>query len=175
MVASLDGYVASKDNSHEWLEVQDAYANGKHLSQKEIDGFLQSIDCYVMGSKTYELALLLGWPYGDKPVFVISKRQLSTEKSSVQFYSSELSALAQELKVRYQNIWLVGGPSIVKEFLDQQLADKIVMSIKPILLGEGLPFFMNIQKKHRLHLDNVIAYQNGMVELTYTFQDDLAD
>ena len=172
MVASLDGYVASQDNSYDWLEIQDSYANGKHLEEDDINDFLESIDCYVMGSKTYELALKLGWPYGEKPVFVATQRKRNADRSTVQFRADKLPSLAKELKSSYNNIWLVGGPSLVKEFLNQHLADKIIVTIKPILLGTGLPFFKDIQKEHRLHLEDVVAYQNGMVELSYTFQSD---
>ena len=172
MVASLDGYVASNDNSYDWLEIQDSYANGKHLSEEDIHHFLEAIDCYVMGSKTYELALKLGWPYGEKPVVVATQRQLQSDRSTVKFSNTGLQVLAQELNNNYKNIWLVGGPILVKEFLNQQLADKIIVTIKPIILGDGLPFFKDIQKEHRLHLEDVVAYQTGMVELSYTFQSD---
>lgn len=61
MVASLDGFIAKKDNSVSWMQSTDHYEKGKTLTDKEIATFLDSIDCYVMGSRTYEHALESSW------------------------------------------------------------------------------------------------------------------
>jgi len=83
MVASLDGFIAKKDNSVSWMQSTDHYEKGKTLTDKEIANFLDSIDCYVMGSRTYEHALELGWPYGDIPVIVLTKRASSANRKNV--------------------------------------------------------------------------------------------
>jgi dihydrofolate reductase len=71
MVSSLDGFIAKKDDSVSWLESSGrVYEPGASISEEEIAVFLKSVDCYVMGSRTYEHALELGWPYGDTPVVV---------------------------------------------------------------------------------------------------------
>lgn len=168
MVASLDGFIAKKNGDISWMQSQDYFEKGATLTEEQIESFLNSIDCYVMGSKTYEHALELGWPYGEKPVIVLTHRNLSSEKESVEFYSGELKKLIyDQLKPKYKNIWMVGGAETTKDFLQLQLADKIVISIMPVLLGDGVLFFDYIGKEQKLHLKDVTAYKDGMVEMSY--------
>ena len=80
MAASLDGFIARKDGSVDWLETSDEFAAGDTLDPGFVEAFLKTIDCYVMGSRTYETTLGfehkgLGWPYGDKPTFVLTGPQ----------------------------------------------------------------------------------------------------
>src|SRR5215471_15057398 len=81
MAASLDGFIARKDGSVDWLETSDHFEGGETLASEYVEEFLRTIDCYVMGSRTYETALAfeakgLGWAYGDKPLFVLTSRTL---------------------------------------------------------------------------------------------------
>src|SRR5689334_19148886 len=90
MVASLDGFIARKDGRVDWLEVSDEFADGETMDPEFIDTFLKTIDCYVMGSRTYETALSFeakgfGWAYGDKPVFVLTHRELPRNRDTVEF------------------------------------------------------------------------------------------
>lgn len=168
MVASLDGFVAKKDGDISWMQSLDHYEKGMVLTEAYIADFLKSIDCYVMGARTYEHALELGWPYGDTPVVVLTNRDLKSERESVSFYSGDLHQLLEgHLQAHYRSVWMVGGPMLTKAFLQAGLADEIVMSIMPVILGDGLLFFDYIGRQQRLHLKNVNTYQDGMVELSY--------
>ena len=82
MAASLDGFIARRDGRVDWMETSDEFAEGATMDPEFVAAFLKTIDCYVMGSRTYETALDFeakgfGWAYGDKPVFVLTRRQLS--------------------------------------------------------------------------------------------------
>ncbi|MCB0521725.1 MAG: dihydrofolate reductase [Lewinellaceae bacterium] len=168
MVSSLDGFIGRQDGDISWMQPYDKYEKGDELTEEEIAAFLKHIDCYVMGSKTYEHALELGWPYGDVPVTVLTKRKLKSERETVTFYSGDLSKFVEEqLRPNFQNIWMVGGSKLTKEFIRLKLADEIVISIMPIILGDGILFFDHIGKEQTLHLKNTRAYNDGMVELTY--------
>lgn len=168
MVSSLDGFIAKKDGSVSWMETTDRYEKGTTLTEEYIAEFLAAIDCYVMGARTYEHALELGWPYGEVPVYVLTQRDLQKERESVQFWREDLDELVNDqLRSRYRNIWMVGGAMLTREFIRRQLADEIVLTIVPIILGDGTPFFDNIGQEQTLHLKNVTAYKNGMVELSY--------
>ncbi|MEM8909435.1 MAG: dihydrofolate reductase family protein [Bacteroidota bacterium] len=168
MVASLDGFIAKKDNSISWLESSDYYEKGVVLSDEEVAAFLETIDCYVIGAKTYEHALNLGWPYGDVPVIVVTKRALKSERKTVRFYSGELTTLVHDdLKPKYTKIWLAGGAILTKAFLRLKLADELIISMMPVILGDGTLFFDYIGQEQKLHLKDVKAYKNGMVELWY--------
>lgn len=168
MVSSLDGFIAKKDRSIEWLTSTDHYEKGITLSDDEIEQFLQGIDCYVMGSGTYEQALELGWPYGDVPVIVLTSKTRVSERESVEFHTGDLSKLINDrLKPHYRNVWMVGGAKLAKDFIRLQLVDDIIVSIMPIILGDGLLFFDYIAQEQPLHLKEVKAYKDGMVELWY--------
>jgi len=170
VVSSLDGFIAKKDNSVSWLESPgNAYETGASISDEEIAAFVKAIDCYVLGSRTYEHALELGWPYGDTPVVVVTNRKLPSATKSVEFYSGDLKALVEEkLAPRYRNIWLVGGAMLCQRFLELGLVDEIKLTIAPVLLGEGLRLFDGPVTEQRWNLKNVVAYKNGFVELSYT-------
>jgi dihydrofolate reductase len=170
MVSSLDGYIAKKDNSVSWFETSDNYEKG--VSGQDAVEFLKTIDCYVMGSKTYEHALELsksyGWAYGDTPTIVVTQRNLPVERKNIEFYPHNLNKLVNErLKPNYKNVWVVGGAMLAKDFIRSKLADDIRLSVLPIILGDGTPFFDHIGQELPLHLKEVTAYKNGMVELWY--------
>jgi dihydrofolate reductase len=170
MVSSLDGFIAKKDNTVSWLDSPGpAYEAGISISEEEAATFIKAIDCYVLGSRTYEHALELGWPYGDTPAVVVTRRDLSPAKKSVEFYSGDLKTLVNEqLAPRYRNIWLVGGAMLSQRFLELGLVDEIMLTIAPVLLGEGLRLFGDSLKEKRWNLKNVVAYKNGFVELSYS-------
>lgn len=168
MVSSLDGFIAKKDGSVSWLRSTDSYEKGVTLTEEDVAEFIKTIDCYVMGSRTYELALELGWPYGEVPVTVLTHRDLPAERENVEFYSGDLNELVNDrLKPAYRNIWLVGGAMLAKDFIRLKLADDIIISITPIILGHGTLFFDYIGQERLLHLKDVTAYKDGMVELWY--------
>jgi dihydrofolate reductase len=169
MVSSLDGFIANNDNTVSWMDTPGSiYEPGVTISQEEIATFLKSIDCYVLGSRTYEHALELGWPYGDTPVVVVTTRKWPQPKKSVEFYSGDLNTLIDEkLAPRYRNIWLVGGAMLSQRFLELGLVDEIKLTIALVLLGAGLRLFGNSQQEKRWNLKNVVAYKNGLVELSY--------
>src|SRR5678810_156401 len=128
MVSSLDGIIAKKDNSVSWFETSDFYEKG--VSEQNTEEFLKSIDCYVMGARTYEHALELskshGWAYGDKQTIALTNRNLVTDRQNIEFYSCGLSTLVNErLKPNYKNVWVVGGSALAKDFIRLKLADEI--------------------------------------------------
>jgi dihydrofolate reductase len=170
MVSSLDGFIASKDNSVGWFETADHYEKG--VGEPDIAAFLKSLDCYVMGAHTYEHALKLseqyGWVYGDVPTIVLTGRDLPADRKNIKLYKGSLHQLVEEeLMPNYKNVWVVGGALLGREFIRLKLADDIRLSVMPILLGGGTPFFNQLEKEQALHLKDVTAYKSGMVELWY--------
>jgi len=170
MVSSVDGMIARKDNSVGWFGTTDVYEKG--AAEPDVEGFLKTIDCYVMGSRTYEhaweLSKAYGWPYGNIPTIVVTGRPLPVERATVELYHGGLGQLVEErLKPNYGNVWVVGGPTLVKSFVSQGLAHEVRMTVLPVILGDGVPFFDHIGQEYPLHLKDVTAYKNGMVELWY--------
>ena len=170
MVSSLDGMIAKKDNSVSWFETTDFYENG--AAEENAEEFMKSIDCFVMGSRTYEHALELsknlGWAYGDVPTIVVTHRSLQVERKNIEIYSGDLRKLvAQRLKPNFKNVWVAGGAMLTRDFIRLKLADEIRLSVLPIILGDGIPFFDHTGQEQALHLKKVTAYKTGMVELCY--------
>ena len=173
MAASLDGFIARRDGRVDWLETSDNFEGGETLSPEFIEAFLKTIDCYVMGSRTYETAMAfeakgLGWAYGDKPTFVLTSRQLPKTRDTVEFYSGDLESLVNgRLKPNFRSIWFVGGSALSSECLRLGLADEVRYSIAPVLIGDGLSFFEGLEKDVPLHLVEAKAYKSGMLALRY--------
>jgi dihydrofolate reductase len=173
MVASLDGFIARSDGGVDWLETADTFEPGETMSAEYVEEFLKTIDCYVMGSRTYETALDFdtrgfGWAYGDKPTFVLTSRTLPRTRDTVEFYSGDLARLVNDrLRSRFAGIWFVGGGAVSGDCLRLGLADEVRYSIVPILIGDGVSFFEGLDKNVALHLVEVKAYTNGMVALRY--------
>lgn len=173
MVASLDGFIARKDGRTDWLETSDEFEGGETLTAEAITEFLRSIDCYVMGSRTYETALGfeaqgLGWAYGDKPTFVLTSRELPRTRETVTFCSGDLAGLVDgRLRPAFRSIWVVGGGMVSSECLRLGLADEVRYSIVPVLIGEGVPFFGKLDRDLGLHLMENKAYESGLVGLRY--------
>jgi dihydrofolate reductase len=173
MVASLDGFIARRDGRVDWLETSDEFADGDTMDQEFVESFLKTIDCYVMGSRTYEIALSfeakgLGWSYGDKPTFVLTNRNLPRTRDTIEFYSGDLAQFVNErLRPKFRTIWFVGGGVVCGECLRLGLADEVRYSILPILIGDGISFFERLDRDIALHLAEVKAYKSGMVELFY--------
>jgi dihydrofolate reductase len=169
MVSSLDGFIAKKDNDVSWLEdAGSVYEAGVTITNEEAAAFVKTIDCYVLGSRTYEHALELGWPYGDTPTVVVTSRKLPSTRQTVEFYSGDLKTLiGEKLGPKYRNIWLVGGAILAQRFLELALVDEIQLTIAPVLLGDGVRLFGSLPADKMLELKNAVAYKNGFVALTY--------
>jgi dihydrofolate reductase len=173
MAASLDGFIARRDGRVDWLETSDTFERGETMAPEFVETFLKTIDCYVMGSRTYETALNfeakgLGWSYGDKPTFVLTHRELRKTRSTIEFYSGDLGRLVDErLKPHFRSIWFVGGGDVSACCLRLGLADEVRYSILPIAIGDGLSFFQGLDRDIPLHLLEATPYKNGMVALRY--------
>ena len=181
MAASLDGFIARTDGRTDWMETEDEFPGGESMDPEFVQDFIQSIDCYVMGSRTYETALAfdakgLGWAYGDKPVFVLTTRSLPKARDTVELVSADLAHLLDErLRPAFRNLWVVGGSAVARDAMRRGLADEVRYSILPVLIGDGIRFFDGIDRDVALHLLEVKAYKNGIVALRHSVARSMSD
>jgi len=158
---SLDGYIARKNGKVDWLFTEGEYGFSK---------FYNTIDTVVMGRKTYDISLELEGkePFKGKQVFVFTKSKEAESHGRIKFVITEIVEFTKELlKKDGKNIWLVGGGEIVKVFFESNLIDEIVLSIHPIILGDGIPLFLNNSHQTNLKLHVHKNFDNGLVQLTY--------
>jgi dihydrofolate reductase len=166
IASSLDGFIARKDGDVSWL---DAYQNeGQDYGYSE---FLSNIDLIVMGSRTYEQLKSFGpWPYKEIKTYVLTRRDLPLpDKAKVVLYGGSIDGLAPKIREESQkDIWLVGGAAVAQSFLKIRSVDKMILSIMPVLLGEGIPLFKETRAEVEIRLQESRLYQNGVVQLHYS-------
>ncbi|WP_416293181.1 dihydrofolate reductase family protein [Paenibacillus illinoisensis] len=135
---SLDGYIARKDGSVDWLfDVEgDGGDNG-------YAAFYQTIGTVVMGRTTYEDVLKLSedFPYADRPTYVLSRSE-QPPAPHVQFTTEPVESLIPRLQQASDaDLWIVGGGQLVQAVMEKQLLHEMEVAIIPKILGEGIPLF----------------------------------
>jgi len=160
IATSLDGYVARSGGEVDWLFTDQDYGYAD---------FYGSVDFLIMGRKTYEQIQSWGdYPYPDKQGFVFSQTIQGDQDENVTFVSRDLVSFVKELKSQEgKDIWLVGGAAIAKTCLENNLVNKFILSIHPIILGEGRPLFLPPLPTLSLKLELSQRFDTGLVQLTY--------
>ena len=171
---SLDGYIAEIDGGLDWLLRYDGEA-GSDVSQAtdgEYDRFFAQVGAIVMGSATYEFVLAEEqdrWPYVDTPSWVLTSRELPVpDGADVRFASGPVAPVHEQLRAAAgeRNVWIVGGGGLASDFADAGLLDELLLTVVPVVLGDGLPAFAR-RLGQRLRLTGTRAFSNGMSELRY--------
>lgn len=164
IAVSLDGYIAGINDDLGFLSIVEQ--TGEDYGYQE---FIKEIDTIIIGRKTYDKVISMGfeYPHKDKDVYIISR----TPKPGVgafKYYSGDLRELILLLKSKSgKDIFCDGGAEIVNELLMYHLIDKFVISLIPIILGDGVPLFKKGRPGLKLRLINSIRYDKGLVQLHY--------
>jgi dihydrofolate reductase len=170
IACSLDGYIARKDGSIDWLT---EYENNPETDYGYSE-FYASIGTVLMGRKTYEQVLdFREWPYGEKKTYVFTRqKELLRREKNVEFISENIVEFVRQLKGNTdQDIWLVGGSELIKVFLKEDLVQDMIVFVVPIILGGGIPLFDHIGKEIRLRSGRIEKYENGLVRMEYEVQE----
>jgi len=157
VATSVDGFIARKNGSVDWLT---QYNNsGEDFGYKE---FLDSVETVILGNTTYREFKA---PYENKKCYVFSRKNTGKE-NNITYVNTDVKEFTDGLSEN-ENIWLVGGADIAKEFLKNNLIDEFIITIIPIVLGEGIPLFAKGCGEHKLKLLNTKSYDSGVVQLHY--------
>ena len=164
VACSTDGFIATADGGVEWLSAVEV--PGEDFGYAE---FFASIDSMIMGSRTYEKVVeLSGWPYGDTPCWVLSRRRLQPCTPAVHITGAELHDVLSEVADRgLHRLWLVGGARVAASFLKGGWIDECIITVIPMLLGGGIPLFSGQHDRQRLELVGYQQYPAGVVSLHY--------
>ncbi len=164
---SLDGFLARRDGRFDFLPTEGVEDHG-------FDEFFASVDAMVMGRKTYETALgFPEWPYGGKPVVVLSHRPLAPAPAgaTVERHSGEPRAIVDALSRRgFRHLYVDGGETI-QQFLAAGCVQRLVVTRVPVLIGEGISLFGPLPADLRLRHVATRAFASGLVQSEYEILD----
>lgn len=157
IAVSLDGYIARKDGSIDWLFTDADYG------YKE---FYSSVDTVLVGRKTYEQTLAFDENFfSGKPCYVFTRKAIG-KAGPVTFVSGDIAEFTKGLKDGPgADIWLVGGSETIAAL--KHLIDGFIISIHPRILGAGIPLFMGEWAEQGLELVNTVSFSSGLVQLHY--------
>lgn len=171
--SSLDGFIATKDHSLEWLFPL------AELESTSYPTFISEVGALAMGSSTYEWLLRhvikhgtsdeSAWLYS-QPAWVFSKRNLPVlANADIRFVQGNVQPIHTEMKdiVGAKNIWVVGGGDLAGQFFDAGLLDELIVQLGSVTLGSGKPLFPRYVLSPTLRLRSVQRFGDGMVELRY--------
>ena len=160
---SLDGFMARTDGTLDFLPPGGGEPHG-------YEEFVASVDALVIGRKTYETVLgFPTWPYGQKPIFVLSTRPLAPapEAAVVEHLSGPLAAIPSQLAARgIRHVYVDGGITI-QGFLRAGLIQRLIITRVPVLIGTGIPLFGPTTRDIRLKHIATRQYVSGLVQSEY--------
>lgn len=166
IATSLDGYIAKPNDDLSFLKLVEK--EGEDYGYAE---FTANIDTIILGRKTYDYVLReIGsshYDNGKRNVYVITR----TERPSVRrttFYTGNLTELVQRLKSESgKDIYCDGGAEIINELLQHDLIDEFIISIVPILVGNGTRLFKDYRPEQQLEFVSAKSYETGLTQLHY--------
>ena len=177
---TLDGYIAEVDDSLDWLLGYEGSYEGPEAEPGPMSGgggyarFYEGVGAVVSGSTTYEWMLdhITKWPYGGKPVWVLSSRELRLPEGDdvdVRVVRGQVSDLHDEIvaSAGERNLWILGGGNIASQYADAGLLDEVLATVVPVVLGNGKPLFNERLPGGPMQLLGTSVFETGMVELRY--------
>lgn len=161
---SVDGFLARPNHALDFLDAGGHEPHG-------FDEFYASVDVIVIGRKTFEVVLTFGdWPYGKKPVVVLSSRPLdlsSVKGGAVEQMSGEPAEIVKQLESRgFKHAYIDGGITI-QRFLAAGCIDRLVITRVPVLIGAGIPLFGALPRDILLHHVATRSFKGGLVQSEY--------
>ena len=167
--SSLDGYIAKEDEDTSWLFSDEDYGYKK---------FYDSIDTVIMGRKTYQKALKLEeYPFKEKNCYIFTKNTIftttgtdtlkRTTDENIKVINNVIDFIKNLVNADGKNIWLVGGSEIISILMNANMVDEIILSIHPLILGNGISLFREIKRQIKLKVLNSITYNSGLIQIHY--------
>lgn len=168
IASSIDGYIAKPNDNLDFLSIVEQ--EGQDYGYAE---FIKTVDAVIVGRKTYDKVIAMGFdfPHADKDAYIITRKPRPTI-GSVKFYTGNLKSLVTKLKSKNgKNIFCDGGAEIVNELLKHNLIDEFIISLIPILLGNGTKLFKDNRPEQELELVSTKQFDKGLIQLHYKRAD----
>lgn len=163
VAVSLDGYIARLNGAVDWL-----------INDPEIDlgVYGKRFDVIIAGRKTLDIPEEqkgVASPWGKMDCYIFSRTRPPGKRGGVEYVNRAASELIRQIRERPgKDIWLMGGGELAREFLREDLVDRMDLGIMPVLLGEGIPLFPHGFPQRNFVLDEFQAYKSGIVRATYS-------
>ncbi|MHA6248820.1 dihydrofolate reductase family protein [Pontibacter sp. CAU 1760] len=163
---SLDGFIATKDDDLSWLSIVEK--EGEDYGYAKLN---ESVDTYIVGRATYDVILKLtggDFPQADKFKCYVITHQARPDENGVTFYNGTMEALITKLKREEgKHIYCDGGGQIVKLLMEKNLIDEYIVSVIPIILGDGKRLFLGDTNRINLKALPSKHFDTGLVQLHY--------
>jgi len=163
IATSLDGYIATKDDSLEWLFKTEGEGDNGYSD------FYDTVDTILIGRRTYDWVIEKEngkFPYRNKKCYVFSN-STSGKNENVEFINDDIVDFTNKIKREDGgNIWIVGGSNLLYFFIKERLVDEFIISIAPTLIGSGIPLFKELDFELQLELKGLRKF-NQFAELHY--------
>ena len=164
IAATIDGYIATKVDSLEWLfKVEGEGDNG-------YSEFYETVDTVVMGKRTYDWLMdqeLEEFPYKNKECYVFTRSSFQ-DTEDVRFVNEDVREFVETLQLKEgKSIWIVGGGELLFYFIKEKLVDEFIITLAPTILGNGIPLFKEGDYQLDLSFTGMKSY-NQFVELRYS-------
>jgi dihydrofolate reductase len=181
--ATLDGHIATADDSLDWLFTYDGSFEGEGAEPGPrgeggaYERFYDGVGALVSGATTYEfvvghLADGGDWPYPGKPYWVLSSRDLPVpngEDVDVRIVNAKVPDVHEQMvdTAGDRNLWVVGGGNVASQFAEAGLLDEVLITVVPVVLGSGKPLFDHPLPGGAMQLKGTRIFDSGLVELRY--------
>lgn len=168
--SSLDGYIAGPDNDLDWLSADHACQGDLPASPDYLDypRFIADIGCLLMGRTTYDVvAAMPEWPYRDLPVLVASHRALRDAPANVQVAQGSIGSLVERAGALAagKDVYVDGG-AMVRQVVQAQMLDELVLTWLPVLLGGGVRLFDLLPEPVALQFTSAASAGNGLLQVS---------
>lgn len=171
---SLDGFIATEDDSLDWL-----FPLG-NVNDTGYPEFIAGVGALAMGASTYEWMLRHSarmaeetgsiWPY-QQPTWVFTHRKLSAVSPGVdiRFVQGAVRPVHAEMTraAAGKNVWVVGGGDLAGQFFDAGLLDEAIIQVASVTLGKGKQLFPRRVTSPPWQLLSVRQLGPGFAELRY--------
>ena len=164
IAASLDGFIAAPGDDLSFLNLVQSQDEDYGYSD-----FMQNVGTVVMGRRTYEWVMkqVPEFPHAHIESYIISGK--GTSAGNLNFYSGNVPGLIQTLQSQPgKNIFVDGGSVLINSLLKAQCIDQVIVSVIPVLLGNGIRLFEAGNPMSLLKLESSKSFPSGLVQLSYS-------
>jgi len=164
---SEDGFIAGEDNNLDFLN---PYQGGEE--DYGYSEFINSVGCILVGRKTYDVVVNMGYPYHpEKMVYVVTKQLRISSSEKLLFFDGNLRKLINEIKSSQNlNIYCDGGAELTQSLIAADLIDEMILSVVPIQLHHGTLLFQGGMVPNQFSLRSKQTYPNGLVQSLHVFK-----